>query len=119
MIGNAVINKWVLDDSGVFWAMEFSDAVESNLYVVTITGGVKVGLSDYVLPNYFCNDTVRPYNKMNTLTAPFTVDNGGYAITIQDNQVVAIYGSKVTDDKKVLVEKDMAEIRLSSKLFNS
>ena len=119
MVGNPTVNKWFLDNNGIFWAGELCDAVENNLYVVTLTGNVKVGLSDYVLPNYFSADTVRgPFNKMNTLSAPFTVDHYGYAITIQGNDIVAIYGSKYPEDKKSDVVKDIAEIKLSSKLFS-
>jgi hypothetical protein len=119
MIGNATVNKWYLDNNGIFWAAELCDAVESNLWVVTLAGNVKVGLSDYVLPNYFSADsTQRPFNKMNTLSAPFTVDHYGYAITIQGNDVVAIYGSKFPEEKKVDVVKDIDELKMTSKLFS-
>jgi hypothetical protein len=119
MIGNATVNKWYLDNEGVFWAAELCDAVQDNLWVVTLAGNVKVGLSDYVLPNYFSPDsTQRPFNKMNTLSAPLTVDHYGYAITIQGNDVIAIYGSKFPEEKKVDVVKDIDELKMTSKLFS-
>lgn len=119
MIGNPNINKWFLDNNGIFWAGELCDAVQNNLYVVTLVGNVKVGLSDYVLPNYFSPNTLRgPFNKMNTLRSPLTVDRYGYAITIQGNDIVPIYGSNYPEDKKIDVIKDIAEMRSTSKLFS-
>jgi hypothetical protein len=119
MIGNPNINKWFLDNNGIFWAGELCDAVENNLYVINLAGNVKVGLSDYVLPSYFSpNSTQRPFNKMNTLTTPFSVDHYGYAITIQGNDIVAIYGSKFPEEKKVDVVEDIAELKMTSKLFS-
>lgn len=118
MIGNSTINKWYLDNNGTFWAGELSDAVQNNLIVINLPNSVKVGLSDYVLPSYFSPNTiVGPFNKLNTLKAPFTVDKSGYAIIIQGNSIVAIYGSSVTEQKKIDVEKDITEIKLSNKLF--
>jgi hypothetical protein len=119
MIGNPNINKWFLDNNGIFWAGELCDAVQNNLYVITLPGNVKVGLSDYVLPSYFSPNTVRvPFNKMNTLRSALTVDRYGYAITIQGNDIVPIYGSNYPEDKKVDVIKDIAEMRTTSKLFS-
>jgi len=93
MMGNNVANKWYLDNSGIFWAGELCDPVESNLIVYTLPGNIKVGLSDYVLPSWFSPDsTTRPFNKLNTLTAPFTLAPGGYAILIDNYQVIDIYG---------------------------
>jgi hypothetical protein len=116
MIGNPFINKWYLDNNGTFWAGELCDAVENNLYTILLPGNIKVGLSDYVLPNYFSADnTTRPFNKMNTLNAPFTVDHNGYAITIQGNNIIAIYGSNYPINKKVNVEKDISEMKVTYK----
>jgi len=94
MMGNNVVNKWCLDNNGIFWAAELCDPVESNLIVYTLAGNIKVGLSDYVLPNWFSPDsTSRPFNRMNTLSAPLTLDRGGYAIIIDNYEVIDIYGN--------------------------
>ena len=95
MIGNNLTNKWYLDNNGIFWAGELCDPVESNLIVYTLPGNVKVGLSDYILPNWFNADSnKRPYNKLNTLTTPFSIAPGGYAIVIDNYQVYEIFGMK-------------------------
>jgi hypothetical protein len=112
MIGNANINKWYLDNSGVFWAGELCDAVENNLITITIPGSIKVALSDYVLPNWFSpNSTKRPFNKLNTLTGPFKLDRYGYSITIKNNRVVSVYGQSYPDNKKADIESDVTEIK--------
>ena len=93
MMGNSQINKWFLDNNGIFWAAELCDPVQGNLIVYTLSGNVKVGLSDYVLPSWFSPDiTTRPFNKLNTLTSPFSIASGGYAIIIDNYSVEAVYG---------------------------
>ena len=112
MIGNANINKWFLDNKGVFWAGELCDAVENNLITVTLPGNIRVGLSDYVLPSWFSpNTTRRPFNKLNTLTGPFKLDRLGYSITIKNNRVVSVYGQSYPENKKADVESDVNEIK--------
>lgn len=113
MIGNPNVNKWMLDNSGTFWAAELCDAVQNNIYVITLPGNIKVGLSDYLLPSWFNTDMrVGPYNKMNTLRAPFTLDRYGYSILIRNNRVTQIYGMSYPESKKNDVEKDVNEIKL-------
>jgi hypothetical protein len=111
MVGNPNVNKWILDNSGTFWAAELCDAVQNNIYVVTVSG-VKVGLSDYLLPSWFVPNTrVGPFNKMNTLRAPLTIDRYGYSILIRNNRVGQIYGISYPDSKKREVEEDVNEIK--------
>ena len=74
MIGNPQINRWAMDNSGLLWAMELCDAVESNLIVYTLPGNIKVGLSDYILPKWFSPDsTSGPYNKLNTIIIKYAI----------------------------------------------
>ena len=97
MLGNGQINKWYTDSNDDFWAAELCDPVQDRLLTVTIDKTVKVGLSDYVLPAWFSpNTTQGPFNKLNTLRAPFTIDDYGYAIKIVNGELVAVYGSKAT-----------------------
>ena len=101
MIGNNQTNKWYLDNNGIFWAGELCDPVESNLIVYTLPGNVRVGLSDYILPNWFSADsTRRPFNKLNTLSSPFSIAPGGYAIIIDNYEIIEIFGIK--EDKSFL-----------------
>ena len=102
MIGNNQTNKWYLDNNGIFWAGELCDPVESNLIVVTLPGNIKVGLSDYVLPNWFSADsTRRPFNKLNTLSSPFSISPGGYAIIIDNYNVEEVFGMNGTHSYSV------------------
>jgi len=106
MIGNPTANKWYNDNNMTFWAGELCDPVESNVLLTTV-GTDKVGLSDYVLPNWFNPDATKgPFNKMNTLKKPFTLDSNGYAIIIQNGSFQSIYGSLANEDtKKESVER--------------
>lgn len=106
MMGNNQVSKWCLDNNGVLWAAELCDAVESNIITYTLPGNIRVALSDYVLPSWFSPDTTaRPFNKLNTVTAPFTLDSGGYAIiiVIESGYIDAIYGATHQLDSKSLV----------------
>ena len=99
MIGNPEINLWALDNYGNMWARELCDSVESNLIVYTLPGNIKVGLSDYVLQSWFSPDSISgPYNKKNTLSYPFQIDQNGYAIVIENitGDVVSLYGMNPT-----------------------
>jgi len=65
----------------------------------------KVGLSDWILPAWANpQNTVGPYNHMNTLRAPFTLDRGGYVIQLAggtSGQVTAMrFGSDVSEAQK-------------------
>ena len=99
MIGNPETNKWALDNYGNMWAYELCDPVESNLIVYTLPGNIKVGLSDYVLPLWFSPDSIYgPFNKKNTLSYPFQIDSGGYALVIEDvsGDIIDVYGMGIT-----------------------
>ena len=111
MIGNPTTNKWFNDNSLNLWAAELCDPVENNV-LLTLVGTTKVGLSDYVLPAWFTPDATKgPYNKMNTLRAPFTLDAYGYAIVLQNGQYVAVYGKSINPDTKSKAEQDLAEFK--------
>ena len=102
MIGNPMVNKWYLDNYSNLWAGELCDPVESNLILYSLPGNIKVGLSDYVLPTFFSPDSISgPYNKINTLFAPFMVDNGGYALVVESvsGDLIDIYGMGITYSK--------------------
>jgi len=116
---------WDIGDGQTLFARETCDPVESNTVVVTIVltpakttfdpktrkSVIKpavvqqVGLSDWILPAWADpQNTKGPFNHMNTLKAPFTLDKGGYGIQITNGsqgQVTAMkFGEAVTDAKK-------------------
>jgi hypothetical protein len=62
-------------------ACEICDPVQMNVVAVTLRDGKKVGLSDFVLPSWSdVGNRVGPFNYLNTLKAPFTIDLGGYVV---------------------------------------
>ena len=112
MIGNQFANRWWMDNYGTLWAAELCDPVQNNIYTVTIAGGQKVAMSDYILPLWSIPDATSrmgKFNKMNTLTAPFTIKNG-YAITLKGEHVVIQYGDEFPDDKKYIAENSKSEL---------
>jgi hypothetical protein len=86
-------NSWWMNyNTGLLYASEVCDPIESNVIVVNIPNGIMVGLSDWILPAWQdSSNTAGPFNYMNTLTAPFQVKNG-YAMVIKDSTVTSIYG---------------------------
>lgn len=63
-----------------FVAAELCDPVQGNVVIITLKDGTKVALSDFILPAWSKPKSKRPYNYMNTLKKPFTVDTGGYVV---------------------------------------
>lgn len=112
MIGNQFANRWWMDNYGTLWAAELCDPVQNNIYTVTIAGGVKVAMSDYILPLWSIPDATHSmgnFNKMNTLTAPFTIKNG-YGITLEGEYLVIKYGDGFPDELKSRAEQDKQEL---------
>ncbi len=112
MLGNPIANRWWMDNNGTLWAAELCDPVQNNIYTVTIAGNVKVAMSDYILPLWSVPDATRSmgsFNKMNTLTTPFTIKNG-YGITLQGEYVVIEYGEGFPEEFKPKAEAAKQEI---------
>ena len=64
----------------------------------------KVGLCDWVLPSWSNPKGTGPFNHLNTLKAPFTLDKNGYIIKLtggsSGNTVSLVFGSHVTEIQK-------------------
>jgi hypothetical protein len=70
------------DNGASSWCKEVADPVEQIGYPISVNG-VEVSVSDFVFPNFFnpmANASNMPFNYLKTLTAPFTILSGGYAI---------------------------------------
>jgi hypothetical protein len=71
------------DNGNVSWCQEMCDPVEQIGYGITVNG-INVSVSDFVFPNFFNPYATLPQNAplnyLNTLTAPFAILPGGYAI---------------------------------------
>jgi hypothetical protein len=81
-------NEYVNDHAGRMWAREACDAVEARSIVVA-----GCALSDYVLPAYFTPGAHGPFDKLGALTAPFSVDRGGYAIVSKSEKPSQVFGA--------------------------
>lgn len=94
-------NGWWNSADSTLYAVKVCDPVESNVVKIEAKGFPLVGLCDWVLPAWSDpQDKVGPFNHNKTLKAPFTVDNGGYAITLKDGVVNTVFGSNVSNFTK-------------------
>lgn len=137
MLVNPVCNEWWdIGDSKTFYAKEPCDPVQNNAVTVSVlvkaaSSGYnstlrkvaqipavyqKVGCSDWILPAW-ANPQAKqgPFNHLNTLKAPFTLDKGGYGIKMTGGSVgydtTLMFGSEVTpiQKAKLLAKKGIPE----------
>lgn len=88
---------WNSANGSQLYAAEVCDPVESNIVKVQLKGAPAVGLSDWILPAWSdAQATKGPFNHMNTLKSPLTVDKGGYLIVLDAGQVNNVMGSKIS-----------------------
>ena len=107
-------NIWWMGTDNKMWAAEPGDPVQGNLYRITIKGtSTVVALSDYILPAWADPQAkAGPYNKLNTLTRPFSIARGGYAIKMDMGRVSYVFGDRVPEWRRTLLEtSDHAEAR--------
>jgi hypothetical protein len=130
---------WDTGDGKTLYAAEVSDPVETNSVIVNVqvtpqsstynsvqrryvfTPAVNrtVNLSDWILPSWSNpNSKQGPYNYLNTLKAPFTIDKGGYAIKLQSSSMgmvtAMMFGSEVTESQKEYYSNKARTIRRRS-----
>lgn len=113
MLADTICNAWWLTGSGTaFYAAEVCDPVQGNVVPIVI-GGKTVGTSDYILPAWSNSQaTTGPYNKLNTLRAPMTVDRRGYVIRVGVGSVSYIFGEGVDQATK---DKQNASLKADSR----
>ena len=82
---------WMNNNTGMLYASEVCDPVQSNVILINLPNGINVGLSDWILPAWQdVQNTTGPFNRTNTLTAAFQIKNG-YAIVIKNSRVTSVY----------------------------
>ena len=97
MIANQNVNVWWQLSNGYLVPAEVCDPVQGNLVKVKV-GSVTVGLSDYVLPVWSDPQATRgPYNYLNTLTKPFQLARGGYAVVMKNSVMYNVFGMEATN----------------------
>lgn len=79
----------VQSPDGHTWCVEVGDPVQNNSYDIDLPDGTTVAVSDFVTPQFFeAAVTGAKYDYLGTLSEPFTIAPGGYAI-IDNQQVLA------------------------------
>ena len=63
----------------LMWAREVCDPVQANTYRI-VAKGLRVPVSNFVLPAFFNPWADGPYDHLGVLTEPFSIAKGGYAI---------------------------------------
>lgn len=94
--------QWILNpNTGAMYALEVGDVVDGNVKVVRLGDGSRVTVSDWVLPAWYDSEnTLGPYNSLDTLSAPFTLAPNGYAMTASGSVVNYLYGTAVPNATK-------------------
>lgn len=125
LLVDPVCNSWA-DNGTVAYAYEPCDPVESNLNQYVVSSGsnilawnsvqgkflstpvtsTPVTLSDWILPAWFNIQGSGPYNHLKTLTKPFTLSRGGYAIILTPKSQTSL--TAITFGEHVLPEKQKA-----------
>lgn len=93
-IADLAVDRWAQAADGKMWAVEVCDPVESDVY----TDAHLVELSSYVLPAYFDEAGVAPFDRLGRLTAPFSLGKGGYAVVAAGGRAHQVFGDKAHYD---------------------
>jgi hypothetical protein len=79
MLADPAANRYCFDGYQRSWALEVCDPVQADTYRIE-AGGLRVPVSDFVLPAYFNPWARGPFDHLEVLDAPFSLAKGGYAI---------------------------------------
>lgn len=111
MVGDRYANGFSVGpqiSAGNLYAQELCDPVENDSYGIMV-GTTNVAVSNFVFPSWFNPEATvalnMPFDYLNKLSAPYTMDAGGYMIVASignEGQVTAkaLFGSKVAQWKK-------------------
>ena len=112
LISNYDMNKWYMDGNSELWWGDLCSPVYGNIFSFDLDDQTIIGFSDYVLPNYFGpSGKERPYNKMDTLMGPFSMDDCGYSIKFENGVFKSLFGSNCSDEKIQQVETYIGEFQ--------
>lgn len=96
MIVNQNINHWWQMPNGFLVRAEVSDPVQGNGVPIRV-GSTTVIMSDYILPAWSDPQANKgPYNHTNTLTRPFQLARGGYAVVMRGVTMSYVFGMSVS-----------------------
>lgn len=114
MVGDRFANGFSLGtqiSQGNLYAQELCDPVENDSYGIMV-GTTNVAVSNFVFPSWFNPEATAqnlPFDYMKKLTAPFTMDSGGYMIVAtmgNEGQVTAkhVFGEKMPQWRRAYVQ---------------
>jgi hypothetical protein len=96
LVGDPLANHWIEKPNGSLVAQELCDPVESSAYPITVAGGRRVSVSNFVSPDWF-NPFAAPGSKLDHLGVvdrPFEIADGGYVIYRTTSGVRNVYGKR-------------------------
>jgi hypothetical protein len=79
MLADPAANEYSFNGARLLWAREVCDAVQANTYRI-VARGMRVTVSNFVLPAFFNPWADGPYDHLGVLDKPFSLAKGGYAI---------------------------------------
>lgn len=113
MVGDRYANGFSVGpqiSQGNLYAQELCDPVENDSYGISV-GGVSVAVSNFVFPSWFNPEATlklnAPFDYLKKLTAPFTMDAGGYMIVASMNNEGQVTARQVFDDQMPEWKKDL------------
>jgi len=86
-------NEFCFDGERHLWAREVCDPVQERSYKV-VAGGIRVPVSNFVLPEFFNPFASGPYDHLRRLEKPFSLDRGGYAVLERFTKEEERYGRR-------------------------
>lgn len=90
-------NEFCFDGERHLWAREVCDPVQARTYKI-VAGGMRVPVSNFVLPAYFNPSASGPYDHLGVLKKPFSLDKGGYAVLERFTKEQERYGRRFDVD---------------------
>jgi hypothetical protein len=92
MLVDAPCNRWAnAGDFETMWAYEVCDPVENDSFLIN-----GLAMSNFVVPAFFESDPLHGQTKfdhMGTLTQPFSLAPGGYAVITRASEFQYVFGS--------------------------
>jgi hypothetical protein len=100
-------NRMADMDGRVAIALEIGDPVESDSYIVRVSGH-DVTVSDFVTEAWFDPQSHGPYDYLNLCSKPFQLRPGGYYIRYSEGGAQPVYGHRYPEWRKKTKKTELA-----------
>lgn len=118
MVGDRFANGFSVGTQiaqGNMYAQELCDPVENDSYPITVNG-IQIAVSNFVFPSWFNPEAVpsknMPFDYLKKLSAPFTMDAGGYMIVATMNNEGQVTAQHVFSESMPQWRKDYVKSEL-------